>query len=77
MVRLSTVNGRKKTWTKSRIRKLRNLMGLTQFDFSKHCGVGVCTIASWENGRRKPSGPSRIVLNGLMEETESVAVVAE
>jgi DNA-binding transcriptional regulator YiaG len=41
------------------IKALRQSLGLSQYQFAMRLGVTPQTVASWEQGRRKPTGPNR------------------
>ena len=41
---------------------IRNRTGLTQIEFARLLGVSVRTLQEWEQGRRVPSGPARMLL---------------
>jgi putative transcriptional regulator len=41
---------------------VRAKLGLTQAEFARLCGVSVATLRNWEQGRRRPAGPSRALL---------------
>lgn len=40
----------------------RNKTGLSQAAFARRIGVPVGTIRNWEQGRRAPQGPARVLL---------------
>ena len=40
----------------------RAFVGLTQTDFAQAIEIGVHTLRSWEQGRRKPEGPAAALL---------------
>ena len=46
----------------SEVRKVREKYGLTQDKFALLMGISVATLRNWEQGRRKPEGPARILL---------------
>jgi putative transcriptional regulator len=50
---------------------IRAKLGLTQEQFADLCGVSVATLRSWEQGRRRPAGPSRALLTLVDEEPEA------
>ena len=41
---------------------IRKKYGLTQDKFAKLLGISVATLRNWEQGRRKPDGPARVLL---------------
>jgi putative transcriptional regulator len=41
---------------------LRRRTGLSQEEFSRRIGVSAGTLRNWEQGRRKPDGPARVLL---------------
>ena len=41
---------------------IRKRTGLSQTAFSRRIGVPVSTLRNWEQGRRAPEGPARILL---------------
>lgn len=41
---------------------IRKKTGLSQPDFAKSIGVAKGTLLNWEQGRRQPTGPARILL---------------
>ena len=53
------------SWTPERIRELRDSYDETQDAFCERLGVGVEALRFWEQGRGKPSGPVRILLEQL------------
>ena len=44
------------------VRKIREQYGLSQDKFAMLMGISVATLRNWEQGRRKPEGPARILL---------------
>ena len=54
------------------VRAVREKLGLTQDDFAKAFGVSAGTIRNWEQGRRKPEGPARVLLNVIRRNPEAV-----
>jgi putative transcriptional regulator len=44
------------------VRKLRKHYGLSQNKFAALMGISVATLRNWEQGRRKPEGPAKILL---------------
>ena len=41
---------------------IRHHLGLTQEKFAMLLGISLATLRNWEQGRRKPEGPARILL---------------
>jgi putative transcriptional regulator len=41
---------------------IRRTTGLSQAAFARRIGVPVATIRNWEQGRRSPQGPARVLL---------------
>jgi putative transcriptional regulator len=41
---------------------IRRKTGLSQQDFSARIGVSTGTLRNWEQGRRTPDGPARVLL---------------
>ena len=46
----------------SEVRKIREQYGLSQDKFASLMGISVATLRNWEQGRRKPEGPARVLL---------------
>ena len=46
----------------SEARKIREQYGLSQDKFATLMGISVATLRNWEQGRRKPGGPARVLL---------------
>ncbi len=42
---------------------IREQLGLSQSKFAKLLGISVSTLQNWEQGRRKPDGPAKVLLN--------------
>lgn len=43
-------------------RAIRQSIGATQLEFSRMIGVSLATLRNWEQGRRMPHGPARVLL---------------
>ena len=54
------------------VREIRNRTGLSQDKFAMLIGVQPSTLRNWEQGRRKPTGPARVLLRILEADTEHV-----
>jgi putative transcriptional regulator len=48
--------------TTPEVAAIRAKTGLTQPAFAKSIGVAVGTLQGWEQGRRRPEGPARVLL---------------
>ncbi len=42
---------------------IRKKFNLTQVEFANLLNISVATLRNWEQGRRKPEGPARVLLN--------------
>jgi putative transcriptional regulator len=51
---------------------VREQLSLSQEQFSNMFGVGIKTVQNWEQGRRKPHGAARVLLNVIRSEPEAV-----
>ncbi|MCW5557872.1 MAG: helix-turn-helix domain-containing protein [Verrucomicrobiae bacterium] len=48
--------------TASDIVRVRRQLGLPQVKFAKLLGISEDTLQNWEQGRRKPAGPAKVLL---------------
>jgi len=44
-------------------KEIRERFGLSQNKFAEMLGISTSTLQNWEQGRRKPEGPAKILLN--------------
>jgi len=44
-------------------KEIRNKFDLTQTEFANLLNISVATLRNWEQGRRRPEGPARVLLN--------------
>ncbi len=44
------------------IAAIRKKAGATQDGFARQIGVSIATLRNWEQGRRQPEGPARVLL---------------
>ena len=51
---------------------IRKQTGLSQTAFAAQIGVPVATLRNWEQGRRYPDGPARVLLALLAKDPEIV-----
>jgi putative transcriptional regulator len=57
----------------SDVRAIRDRLGLSQAEFAHRFGFGLATVRNWEQGRRVPHGPARILLKVIEREPDAVA----
>lgn len=55
------------------IAAIRKRTGATQDAFARQIGVSIATLRNWEQGRRTPEGPARILLAMLARDPKIVA----
>ncbi|SIO41675.1 putative transcriptional regulator [Singulisphaera sp. GP187] len=51
------------------VRRVRDLMGMSQGVFALFLGVDSGTISAWEQGRRKPTGTARRLMDEIEADT--------
>jgi len=51
---------------------IREQLGLSQNKFAGLLGISVSTLQNWEQGRRKPDGPAKVLLNVAANYPEAV-----
>jgi len=44
-------------------KEIRAKYNLTQNEFARLLNISVATLRNWEQGRRRPEGPARVLLN--------------
>jgi putative transcriptional regulator len=54
------------------VRLIRERYGLTQEKFARLIGISVATLRNWEQGRRKPEGAARVLLQVAARHPEAV-----
>lgn len=54
------------------VRAIRERMGMSQATFARLFGISVDTLQNWEQGRRQPEGPARMLLRVIDREPEAV-----
>ncbi len=59
------------------VRALREQFGLSQDKFAHLVGISVGTLRNWEQGRRKPEGPARVLLKVASRHPEALLDIAE
>jgi putative transcriptional regulator len=51
---------------------IRENLGLSQSKFAKLLGINLSTLQNWEQGRRKPEGPAKVLLNVAAKHPEAI-----
>jgi putative transcriptional regulator len=61
------------------IKRIREGFNLTQKQFAAMLGISIRTLQNWEQGRRAPEGPARVLLQVAAKHPEAVldAVLTE
>jgi putative transcriptional regulator len=54
------------------VREIRAQYGLSQNEFAAMLGISVGTLRNWEQGRRVPEGPARVLLQVAAKHPEAV-----
>ena len=59
------------------IKNIRDGFGLTQEQFAALLGISVRTLRNWEQGRRVPEGPARVLLQVAAKHPEALVDVVQ
>jgi putative transcriptional regulator len=51
---------------------IRERLGLSQEKFAKMLGISSSTLKNWEQGRRKPEGAAKVLLNVAARHPEAI-----
>lgn len=54
------------------VKAIREGYGLSQTKFAELLGISVATLRNWEQGRRKPEGPARILLSVAVKHPKAI-----
>lgn len=54
------------------VRSIRAQMRLSQREFAARLGISVATVRNWEQGRRRPEGPARVLLQVAARHPDAV-----
>jgi putative transcriptional regulator len=54
------------------VKEIRHKLRQSQREFAQMIGVSVATLQNWEQGRRKPEGPARALLQVAMQNPQAV-----
>ncbi len=57
--------------------KVRGKLGLSQSKFAAVLGISANTLQNWEQGRRSPTGPAKVLLRIARKHPEVLLEVAE
>lgn len=60
------------TIEKSEIQQIRANYNLSQSEFATLLGISIGTLQNWEQGRRTPHGPARVLLQVAAKHPEAV-----
>ncbi len=66
----------KPSWTfeiaGDRIQQMRGGIALSQGEFATLLGISIGTLRNWEQGRRAPDGPARVLLQVIAKHPDAV-----
>ena len=54
------------------VKGVRSKLGMSQGSFATRFGISKATLRNWEQGRRHPEGPARVLLTIIDREPEAV-----
>jgi len=54
------------------VKQVRRKLCLSQNDFAEAFGINAATLRNWEQGRRQPEGPARVLLTIISREPAAV-----
>ncbi|HEX3209727.1 MAG TPA: type II toxin-antitoxin system MqsA family antitoxin [Geminicoccaceae bacterium] len=54
------------------VKALRRKLRMSQARFAASFGFGLAAVQSWEQGRRRPEGPARVLLKVIEHEPDAV-----
>lgn len=54
------------------VKSVRKRLGLSQAEFSARFGIPPGTLRDWEQGRRSPEGPARVLLKVIENDPKAV-----
>jgi putative transcriptional regulator len=54
------------------VQSIRKQLGLSQAEFSARFGIPTGTLRDWEQGRRVPDGPARVLLKVIENDPKAV-----
>ena len=56
--------------------RVRNKLGLSQTKFARLLGISEDTLQNWEQGRRRPAGPAKVLLKVAARHPEVILEAA-
>jgi putative transcriptional regulator len=56
--------------------RVRSRLGLSQHKFARLLGISENTLQNWEQGRRKPAGPAKILLKVALRHPQALLEAA-
>ncbi len=56
--------------------RVRSKLGLSQHKFARLLGISENTLQNWEQGRRKPAGPAKVLLKVASRHPQAILEVA-
>ena len=54
------------------IKAIRRRLNLSQSEFATMIGISIGTLQNWEQGRREPEGPAKVLLKIVSKNPEAV-----
>lgn len=54
------------------VKRVRRKLGMSQSEFAERFGINTSTLRNWEQGRRQPEGPARVLLKIIDREPAAV-----
>lgn len=72
ILRGETAPSRQFTVEKLDVKDIREKYHLSQEQFARLLGISVKTLRNWEQGRRAPEGPARVLLQVVARHPEAV-----
>lgn len=54
------------------VRDVRRKLNMTQREFAQSFGFSIYSIRNWEQGKRQPEGPARVLLTVIHKEPDAV-----
>lgn len=67
---------RAEPYPKADIVRVRSKLGLSQSKFAAILGISTDTLQNWEQGRRTPTGPAKVLLRIAVKHPEVLLEVA-